>query len=176
MTQKSLNVDSVFIFSETSENRFDRAILESILKTYWNGTPSSSQFATSAEVFSIVSQGVEVLAQEPALLNLTGQFIVVGDIRGHLLSLLRLCEKLGWPDSRRYLFVGDYVARGESSCEVIVLLYSLKVLFPHNIFLLRRNHEFASMTAIYGLHSESASRFVIKVYSTFVDSFNCCSH
>jgi diadenosine tetraphosphatase ApaH/serine/threonine PP2A family protein phosphatase len=143
-----------------------------MLKTYWNGTPGSSQFATSAEVLSVVSQAIEVFSREPALLNLTGQFTVVGDIHGHLLSLLRIFQKLGWPDSRRYLFLGDYVDRGESSCEVLVLLYCLKVLFPHNIFLLRGNHEFASMTAVYGLHSECVSRFVMKVYSAFVDSFN----
>jgi diadenosine tetraphosphatase ApaH/serine/threonine PP2A family protein phosphatase len=147
-------------------------IVQSILKTCWNGTPGSSQFATSAEVLSVVSQAVESFSREPALLNLTGQFTVVGDIHGHLLSLLRIFQELGWPDSRRYLFLGDYVDRGESSCEVLVLLYCLKILFPNNIFLLRGNHEFVSMTAVYGLHSECTSRFVMKVYSAFVDSFS----
>jgi diadenosine tetraphosphatase ApaH/serine/threonine PP2A family protein phosphatase len=146
-------------------------IIQSILKTCTNGTPGSSQFATSGQVQSVLDQALDVLLSEPPLLNLSGQFTVVGDIHGNILSLVRIFQELGWPDSRRYLFLGDYVDRGDASCEVVVLLYCLKILFPQNIFLLRGNHEFESMTREYGFRAECASRFLMSVYSAFMNSF-----
>jgi diadenosine tetraphosphatase ApaH/serine/threonine PP2A family protein phosphatase len=104
-------------------------------------------------------------------LNLSGVFTIVGDLHGELSSLIRIFQRLGWPDSRCYLFLGDYVDRGEFSCEILVLLYCLKILFPQNIFLLRGNHEFASMTKLYGFEAECASKFLKNVYIQFLNSF-----
>jgi hypothetical protein len=44
-------------------------------------------------------------------------------------------------------------------------------LFPQNIFLLRGNHEFPSMTKLYGFEFECASRFLKNVYTQFLNSF-----
>jgi diadenosine tetraphosphatase ApaH/serine/threonine PP2A family protein phosphatase len=146
-------------------------VIRSILRACLNGASWSIQWATSAQVLSIISQASERLAADPPLLNLTGHFTIVGDIHGDVLSLIRIFQQLGWPDSRSYLFLGDYVDRGGSSCEVLVLLYCLKILFPGNIFLLRGNHEFGSLTQLYGFRVECASKFLMKVYSEFLNSF-----
>jgi diadenosine tetraphosphatase ApaH/serine/threonine PP2A family protein phosphatase len=146
-------------------------MIRSILHNYIQEIPKSNQWATSAQVISIISQAIEIFSNEPALLNLSGVFTVVGDLHGELSSLLRIFQRLGWPDSRCYLFLGDYVDRGESSCEILVLLYCLKILFPHNIFLLRGNHEFPSMTKLYGFQAECVSRFLMNVYIQFLNSF-----
>jgi predicted phosphodiesterase len=107
-----------------------------------------------------------------SLLELAGNFTVVGDIHGNIDDLLRVFERRGYPPETNYLFLGDYVDRGQNSVEVLIMLYSLKVLFPSNIYLIRGNHECESVTAVYGFKREVCRRFSVQVYQKFVKSFS----
>jgi serine/threonine-protein phosphatase 2B catalytic subunit len=42
-------------------------------------------------------------------------------------DLLKILEVGGDPHTQKYVFLGDYVDRGPFSCEVVILLYALKV-------------------------------------------------
>lgn len=48
----------------------------------------------------------------------------------------------------------DYVDRGPNGLECICLLLAYKVKYPENFFLLRGNHECASINRIYGFYDE----------------------
>eukprot|EP00438_Fugacium_kawagutii_P013309 Skav206489 [mRNA] locus=scaffold1128:101288:119119:+ [translate_table: standard] len=115
-----------------------------------------------------------------------------GDVHGQYHDLLRLFEYGGFPPESNYLFLGDYVDRGKQSLETIILLCSLctpQVKFPENFFLLRGNHECASITRIYGFYDECKRRYNIKhlgsqkrkselplrLWKQFCDVFNCMS-
>eukprot|EP00434_Breviolum_minutum_P020834 symbB.v1.2.018377.t4/scaffold1465.1/size117142/1 len=48
-----------------------------------------------------------------------------------------------------------------------------KVKFTDNFFLLRGNHECASINRIYGFYDECKRRYSIRLWKTFTDCFNC---
>ncbi len=126
----------------------------------------------NAEITAICAAAREVFLSQPALLELDAPVKIVGDIHGQYPDLIRLFEMSGSPPSSNFLFLGDYVDRGKQSLETILLLMCYKLKYPENFFLLRGNHECANVTRVYGFYDECKRRCNIKIWKTFVDTFN----
>jgi serine/threonine-protein phosphatase PP1 catalytic subunit len=123
-------------------------------------------------VIQLCQQMKEIFAAEPSLLKLTPPLFIAGDTHGQFADLLRLFEAAGYPDKKRFLFLGDYVDRGQYSIETICLLFAFKIRFPRNVFLLRGNHEDASLNRVYGFYDECKRKYNVKMWKLFVDVFN----
>lgn len=94
---------------------------------------------------SICDAATKIFQDEPNLLVVNMDIVVVGDIHGQLLDLFRILHEMGPPPNRNYLFLGDFVDRGDFSTETITLVLILKILYPENVFIIRGNHEFSEM-------------------------------
>lgn len=127
----------------------------------------------NAEITAICAKAREVFMSQPALIELNAPVKIVGDIHGQYNDLIRLFEMCGFPPESNYLFLGDYVDRGKQSLETILLLFCYKLKYPENFFLLRGNHECANVTRVYGFYDECKRRCNIKVWKSFIDTFNC---
>uniref|UniRef100_A0AAQ6IM75 Serine/threonine-protein phosphatase n=1 Tax=Anabas testudineus TaxID=64144 RepID=A0AAQ6IM75_ANATE len=109
------------------------------------------------EIRGLCLKSREIFLSQPILLELEAPLKICGDIHGQYYDLLRLFEYGGFPPESNYLFLGDYVDRGKQSLETICLLLAYKIKYPENFFLLRGNHECASINRIYGLSPDLQS-------------------
>ena len=139
------------------------------LKDKRPGTPASIQLKQAT---ALVAAAEEIILSQPVMLDLDAPINVVGDIHGQYQDLLRLFEFYGLPPKSNYLFLGDYVDRGPNGLEVMFLLMALKIKFPDRIWLLRGNHESASINRIYGFYEECRQRYEVKLWSQFQELFS----
>ncbi|KAH0573380.1 Serine/threonine-protein phosphatase [Spironucleus salmonicida] len=124
------------------------------------------------EIVEIAEKAYEVFLSQPSLLELAAPVKICGDIHGQYYDLLRLLEYSGFPPSVNYLFLGDYVDRGQQSLECIILLLCYKIKYPESFFLLRGNHECSSINRIYGFYQECRQRYSVNLWKVFKKTFD----
>lgn len=137
------------------------------------GRPGKSVPLEEKDIKWLCTESKAIFMTQPVLLELEAPIKICGDVHGQYFDLLRLFEYGGFPPTSNYLFLGDYVDRGKQSLETICLLLAYKIKHPENFFILRGNHECASINRIYGFYDECKRKYNIKLWKIFTDCFNC---
>lgn len=152
------------------------AVIERLLATEKRSSSRKSKShlpVETSEIRYILSKSRLIFLEQPTLLKLSPPVKIVGDIHGQFHDLIRIFNCCGYPPHSNYLFLGDYVDRGEKSLETILLLLCYKIKYPENFFMLRGNHESANITKIYGFYDECKRRLGSnKLWRSFIDVFN----
>lgn len=159
------------IFGASGEVNIDDKI-QLLLDVGYRGKTPRNFCLKSSEINVICRAAQDIFLSQPSLLELSPPVKVVGDVHGQYGDLLRLFGMCGFPPQSNYLFLGDYVDRGKQSLETIMLLLCYKIKYPENFFLLRGNHESASVTRIYGFYDECKRRSSMRTWRTLIDTFN----
>lgn len=128
-----------------------QGIVDKLISTYSkeSGTfPSDAAHAAWVKDCgrSILCAVSDILRLEPVMVRVSSPCWCCGDLHGSFGDLLHILEN-AVPfgtialQSCPFVFLGDYVDRGDHSVEVILLLMAWKVLHPNMVWLLRGNHE-----------------------------------
>lgn len=115
------------------------------------------------EIKRVCMQAEQLFKNEPRVVGVNSPCYVLGDIHGNL-NDLRIYERILWPNAPTcvagsFLFLGDYVDRGDFGLECICYLLSMKVLAPKAFFLLRGNHELRSIQQAFTFFREVCEKF-----------------
>ncbi|MEW5759847.1 MAG: metallophosphoesterase [Candidatus Thermoplasmatota archaeon] len=113
---------------------------------------------------------ISILRKDKPLLKLNGNFIVVGDTHGDFETSKKIFEL--YRNEKKFLFLGDYVDRGEKQIENIDYLLSMKIQYPDKLFLLRGNHELSSVNSYYGFQQEVENKYSFSIYEKYNECFS----
>ena len=81
------------------------------------------------DVKHLCDKAKEIFVEESNVQNVSTPVIICGDIHGQIYDLFELFKKGGDIPHSRYIFMGDFVDRGNNSVEVFELLLALKVKY-----------------------------------------------
>ncbi|XP_076898664.1 serine/threonine-protein phosphatase BSL1-like [Bidens hawaiensis] len=150
---------------QKSPQGLHKKVIATLLKPRNWSPPADRRFFLDAyEVGELCYAAEQIFSQEPTVLDLKVPIKVFGDLHGQFTDLMRLFDEYGFPSSAGdityidYLFLGDYVDRGQHSLETITLLLALKINYPQNFHLIRGNHEAADVNALFGFRPECIER------------------
>ncbi|GMJ10647.1 BRI1 suppressor 1 (BSU1)-like 3 [Hibiscus trionum] len=164
-TPESATAARKLLDRQMSINSVPKKVIAHLLKPRGWKPPVRRQFFLDCnEIADLCESSERIFSAEPTVLQLKAPIKIFGDLHGQFGDLMRLFDEYGAPSTAGdisyidYLFLGDYVDRGQHSLETITLLLALKVEYPHNVHLIRGNHEAADINALFGFRIECIER------------------
>lgn len=165
-------------FSDDKKFEVDDEFITKLIEFFQNGGKLPKKY-----IYGLLIKINEILNNEPVFNEISmnhkdknfinvDKFTIVGDTHGQFFDLIHFFQDNGpVNDNHGYLFNGDFVDRGSWSCEVIILLYFIKICYPNKIYLNRGNHETSDMNKVYGFEDECKYKYGEKIYKMFAKTF-----
>ncbi|CAK9194325.1 unnamed protein product [Sphagnum troendelagicum] len=154
-----------FLDRQMSISGVQKRVLAYLLKPRgWKPPVKRHFFMDSSEIAELCDAAERLFTRESSVLQIRAPVKIFGDLHGQFSDLMRLFDEYGSPSTAGdityidYLFLGDYVDRGQHSLETITLLLALKIKYPMNVHLIRGNHEAADINALFGFRIECIER------------------
>ncbi|KAI3945010.1 hypothetical protein MKW92_036777 [Papaver armeniacum] len=164
-TPESATAARKLLDRQMSVNSVPKKVINHLLKPRGWKPPVRRQFFLDCnEIADLCDSAERIFSVEPSVLQIKAPVKIFGDLHGQFGDLMRLFDEYGSPSTAGdiayidYLFLGDYVDRGQHSLETISLLLALKVEYPQNVHLIRGNHEAADINALFGFRIECIER------------------
>ncbi|KAJ3427717.1 serine/threonine-protein phosphatase 2b catalytic subunit 1-related [Anaeramoeba flamelloides] len=112
------------------------------------------------DLITIVRSTRKIFCKENNLITLSSPVVIFGDLHGQFFDLVNYIETIGEcdPETNKFLFLGDYVDRGVFGIEIVLYLFSLKIIYPNGCFLLR---------------DEVIEKYDVEVYEEIMKTFDC---
>ncbi|EFP08101.1 hypothetical protein CRE_02705 [Caenorhabditis remanei] len=143
------------------------------LNSLYNNTGTDiCNIMSGFEIIAIIRLVENIFMDESNLCEAEAPIKVVGDIHAQFQDLNRLFDLIGRVPEEKMMFLGDYVDRGPQGIEVLMLLFCLKIRYRDRIFILRGNHETASVNKIYGFYVECQMKYGVGIWWDFQSCFN----
>jgi serine/threonine-protein phosphatase 4 catalytic subunit len=117
------------------------------------------EYIKESDIKLLCSAVYPILDFEDNILSLSSPITICGDIHAQFKDLIELLRVGGDVPDTKYIFLGDYVDRGNDSVECLVLLLALKLRYPNRIWLVRGNHESRQITQVYGFYDECIKKY-----------------
>lgn len=124
----------------------------------------ASIYLKQSQFITICRKAKSIMLSQPSLLKLKNPIIISTGTLGYFDQLSDIFAVCGNPLLFNYLFLGDYVGKGNNSIECLVFLFCLKIKRQHNFFLLRGCYETISVARGYNLYRDVMTRFSVKAW------------
>ncbi|CAI2305043.1 unnamed protein product [Caenorhabditis sp. 36 PRJEB53466] len=134
----------VNVTEDLDVEKIDYAKLSNNLWTYIrNYNPGGAKARYNAAILmKLMKQILEVLKKDPMVVKVAGPSVIFGPLHGEgdsMITLMSQSKKM--PPEVTYVMLGCYIGRGFAQLECLVFLFSMKILFPSKVVLLKGHHE-----------------------------------
>ena len=124
------------------------------------------------DLINLLESVMEIFKDNYPIIKVRTPIYVIGDLHGNFHDFLRIFNSIKDPFSKTFLFLGDYIDRGQFQTETVTLLLTLTAQYPSNFLLLRGNHEFCDVNSKGGFYEEITQVYSERVFDLFNNVFS----